>query len=456
MALQNRSPLQCLPFEANTPQGGRTHVAVVKLTLDLVPVGPDLRVQGFTHFLKLAQEQPAILATDAPFGDPLGGSLRWESELAPGKPRCDVLLLGAAHAPRAQPRRRFQASLRLLIPDPEAVSGSRVLLSKRLQVTGPRWLQRRNFLLRTCWWCVKVGTLGLIRRCPWKLTRPRPVAEVPLRYEYSYGGWVQVKAGERAFRRVPRRHWAAGVDRASLQKAQTGVLAEAGWQANPVGRGYAPCWYLRAAKLKRLAAPQIEDPDHPFTARAAWRVMAGKRKAEAAPALQPQGMAPFTRNWAARLQFSGTWDAAWVASGTPYPADFRPEFWNCAHPDLQCPPLAGDEILELINLCPPNGPGAVLDAQGNSLMRFQLPNLTVILWAWQDSGRWVQVPARLDTLILEPAESRVTLIQRAIHPVDPPSQLLELHLTLPGEPATAPPHPFAPQPDLLEASTHGH
>ena len=414
MRVANSARLAFLPFQMNRPGGGVDQVVIIKLTLDLEVAPPGARADGFTHVLKLAPDQAPVEPSDQFFEEGPAGSLRREGELAPGKPRCDVLVLGAAHAPGGRPRRRFLAAIRVLTPDP--VPPRTVLVDKRLQVTGERWLQRRNLLSRLLCGGLRLATLGLFRPSPWKLTSPRPTASVPLRFEYSFGGHVRIQPGDRAFRRVPRRH-----------RAGPGLPAEAWWPANPVGRGYAPLWYLRAARIRRLPAPQIEAAGQSFAARPAWRAMVDPFQARLAPALRLQGLGIVSRGWEARLTLAGTWDSAWALSGTPFPSDFDPRYWNIAHPDLQPAHLRGDEILELTNLCPADAPGATRDPRGATLLRFRLPGLVPGL---RRPGA-APIPAALDTLTLEPAEGRLTLIHRAVFPVGPGNEDPGLTLTLP-------------------------
>jgi hypothetical protein len=436
MDLTNRTPLFCLPLNAVTPEGQRECIVIVKLTLDLVPAGAMLQAQGFTHWLKLSQEQVPIALQDSYHGEFLNSSMRWESDTAAVKPKCDVVVLGEAHAPGGKPHRSFQVRLRL------GTIQSEPLLDKRLRVTGARWLQRRSRLGRVLGWVAGVATLGLWRRCPWSLTRPQTVTVLPLRYEFSFGGHIRAQASDGWSRRVPGRRCLPGVDPASLRRAWAesrtdGLLAEAMWEENFVGCGYAPRWYLKAAGIRRLPAPQIEDPGHPFTAKAAWRAMAGKGHGRFGPALRAQGMGVTTRNAMPRVQWAGTWDQDWAASGTCYPPDYSVAFNNYAHPDLQCRHLEGDEVVELTNLCSMATAGAC-DREGNQVLRFQLPGLFPFLLVVHASGHWNQVAAVLDTVILAPGEGKVTLLQRARFGEDPEPTLLELRMAMAGEPREVP------------------
>jgi hypothetical protein len=235
---------------------------------------------------------------------------------------------------------------------------------------------------------------------------------------FSFGGQVQVGPEERA-------------PKGRMGGAQA-------WESNPGGRGFAPAWYLRSARIRRLPAPQVEDPAHPFSAKAAWKAMMGRLKGDLPPELAPQGLGALPRTAKVRLDHAGTWDQAWAEGGAPYPPDFDPAFWNCAHPDLRCRLLEGDEILELTNLCPARTPGAGRDAWGNTLLRFALPGLFPYVLITREDGDLVPAPALLDTVILEPAEGRVTCLQRACFPALPQARDLALLLIPAGAPRLIP------------------
>ena len=315
----------------------------------------------------------------------------------------------------------------------------RLLLDKRLEVTGERWLKRRNPLVRVLGFLVGVLSLGVLRRTPWFLTRPKPMLALPLRYEFSFGGHLQVRASDAGFRRVPQRHCLPGAVKAKLRRAwdasrTDGLLAEAWWEENPAGRGYAPAWLVKASRIRRLPAPQIQDPEQPFTARAAWRAMNGKVSGRIRAALRPQGFGVISRHWACRLKLAGTWGEDWARSGAPYPPDYSRSCDNCAHPDMRCRHLEGDEEIELINLCAASTPGIISDAEGNQVMRFQLPGLYPFVALGREEGDFEEIPGILDTLVIEPDEARVTLIYKVSFPADPLPETLEIRLSMPGEP----------------------
>lgn len=188
MKLVNHTPFPAMVFEARDLDDVARHVLVVRGTMTLRGVP------------RLSQQQSPLVMGDTHHGDPATSSTRDESDLAPFKPRTDVLVRGTARAPGGVPAGQWEASVTV---------GS---LSKRVRVTGPRaWLREGD---------------------RWRLSAPTPVASVPLRYELAYGGTA--REGDREDR----------------------------CEQNPVGVGYAPPWF-RDGK-DHLAAPQIELPDDPL------------------------------------------------------------------------------------------------------------------------------------------------------------------------------------------------
>ena len=80
-----------------------------------------------------------------------------------------------------------------------------------------------------------------------------------------------------------------------------------------------------------------------------------------------------TLGWMPRRGFLGTYDDKWRKERSPdLPEDFRFEYYNGAHPDLQVNGfLKGDEDVELLNLTPGGKVG------------FQLPGLSVSCKVWK-------------------------------------------------------------------------
>ena len=104
-------------------------------------------------------EGPAtIRLTDDFHGEPGVSATRWEADVAPLKPACDVVVCGSAHAPGGTPCRTCEVALR--------VADGRI--DKRFRITGPRTWHR-----------------GWIRTSP---TDPDVFVTQPVHYGVAFGG----------------------------------------------------------------------------------------------------------------------------------------------------------------------------------------------------------------------------------------------------------------------------
>lgn len=195
------------------------------------------------------------------------------------------------------------------------------------------------------------------------VTEPEPFSEMDLVNEKAFGG-IDTESG--------------------------GVCAE-----NPAGCGF----YTRKSpkNIDGAPLPNLEDPgdlirqwqDHP----------------------RPAGFGIVGKNCQPRFGYLGTYDARWQKERSPAPpADFRPDFYNAAQPDLQVEGyLKGDEEVELINLTP------------DGRLRFRLPGARPAVTVtsadienkgWDAPGTTEDLEMRLDTLCLIPEERRFFLVWR--------------------------------------------
>jgi hypothetical protein len=158
---------------------------------------------------------------------------------------------------------------------------------------------------------------------------------------------------------------------------------------NPVG-----CTQARAARdLQGKPLPNFEDPRQPL---ATWRDRP-----------EPQGFGPLAPHWEARARLAGTYDKRWMSERAPLlPPDFDPGFYNSAPADQQLADYRAGEEVRLIGMTP----------RGRE--RFILPALVVpVLFVTRDLMN--QTKARVDTILIEPAEARVSLVARAVARVRP-------------------------------------
>jgi len=212
-------------------------------------------------------------------------------------------------------------------------------VSKRLKVFGTR-----------VWY---PGVLGMT------LSAAQPFQELPLRWEYAYGG-MDTSNPERAAHE-PR---------------------------NPLGRGVA----ADPSTLKHQPGPQIEDPE----------ILISSSRARPAPA----GVGAIGPQFEPRLRYAGTYDDRWQKERMPLPPlDFDERHNQVAAPGLICPSyLRGGEPVELVGLHE-EGP-----------LQFELPKWAFYVGSWTAQGEQEHRPV-LDTVLLEPNMRSFELTWRACVPV---------------------------------------
>jgi hypothetical protein len=150
MQLRNRTPFAPFTFQSLDLADEPFQVVIVKGTFDIHKDAP----------LERSAEQEPVRTGDEYWDDPRASSLRWEDDLAPFKPRADIVVNATAYAPGGLPAKEWLAGV--------TVGG----VTKQVLVTGPR-----------AW--VYAPPRG------WVLGSPSPTAYVPIRYEHAFGGRIE-------------------------------------------------------------------------------------------------------------------------------------------------------------------------------------------------------------------------------------------------------------------------
>ncbi|AOJ11956.1 DUF2169 family type VI secretion system accessory protein [Burkholderia mayonis] len=406
MEFSNHTPFPALAFESFAPDGASFHTVVLRQTFELR-----------NGSLILAQTQKPLATSDRFHGEPNQSSVAEESDLAPYKPSCDVLINGTAYAPQGRLLPRFVAGVRIVSApirsDEDAgVLTTKVLLDRRLAVTGQRYFARRSLLVRSVNRLVKIGTLGIVRPGDWKLTSAEPIAQLPIRYEYAWGGQCRVDAQNAAVKRVPKASRLDDEQQAAHPDQENIPIAHTICEDNPIGMGFAEPWYVKATKPQKVAAPQIEPGGEPVSVQA-WLAASN---GQTPPSLQPAGFGIVGKAWRSRRELAGTYDEQWLEERHPgLPDDFQFGYWNGAHPAMQVPHLMGNETLLLMNLVPAGTPSSKPDERGNTIMRIALPGHLPMGWIYTDQSLKF-APLLLDTLSVDLSDVSkpvVTLAWRA-------------------------------------------
>jgi hypothetical protein len=179
------------------PSGRELLVVVIKGTFHLPRTADEP--------LRLHEEQVPLIMADTFTGEPGYSAPHYEVDFAPRKKRCDVLLLGSAHAPEGRPATCVPVGLR--------VNG----VTKTFNVVGNRRWQ--------------AGASGV------SASNPEPFTVMPISYDCSFGG-VDNKHED------PAKH--------------------AAFMRNPVGRGFHK--HLKSEWVDGAPLPNTEELNRPITA----------------------------------------------------------------------------------------------------------------------------------------------------------------------------------------------
>jgi hypothetical protein len=278
---------------------------------------------------------PDLEMVDLFTGDPAHSALLSEQDIAPYKPKTDLIIRGHARSFQNTPRRDWPVNVS--IPD---------RLNYGFHVRGPsQWLKPAR---------------------KWQLSQPDPVTEVPLTYEFAYGG--QCSDGETV-------HF---------------------YEQNPAGKGFMT--EAVANDLGSWPAPQIG-------------LLAEFMAASPFEPMAVHGTMPIAKSWLPRRAVAGTFDTAWERDRHPrMPLDYDLGFWNTAPMRLQLDPfLQGDELIEITGV-----------SRNSATVSLQLPGAKLMLQSRSDPHEPL-VAMALDTVDLnvdsvDDGHITITLLWRALVP----------------------------------------
>ncbi len=381
----NHTPWPSQYFQHIDPQGEVFHVMVCRLTYSLSQF--DCGQGELPVPLLLAPEAQAPLCTADRFtGEANASSVIEESDFAPYKPKCDVLLVNAiAYPPGGKPMRRWPVGFRL---------GDAI--TKTLQVTGPR----------------RMGLLGP--------SEPEAIDQVPIRYELAFGGpnLIAQSLALDAYANPPTRN--AQPDR--LIEARAEVAREVGaklppfYTPNPIGCG-------RQGKAIMEANVALAKIEGAVLTAEQQRALEGIARSTPKPAPQIEafdrsyqgqedgypvvGLGPVGRWWQPRVALAGTHDAHWKRTQWPKsPLDHDYRYWNCAPEDQQIDYPQGGEDFALVNLTPRAAPDG-------GPVRFALPTQDLQLLVRLNVGVLMFAPMHIDTVIVDFHAGTLTIVRRA-------------------------------------------
>lgn len=384
MEFRNLTPFAAMQFKMLDLEDNENYVVVMKVGYRLEPDASG----GFR--VRVRDDDAAVLSIqDEYLGNMNISSVIQESDLAPFKPACDIIISGSACADNGSPVLKQTVSVKI-----NNASGHSIL-EKKLTVNG-----KRDFLKN------KITK-------QWSLTEPEPFIRQPVIWEAAFGGECRINESDSGADSVPKADRLTDIQKASHPDSENLPLAHSVCENNPVGKGFITPWYARATQADRYPAPQITDPRYPFTAEDFDSLIAGRADLTAKQ-FQPAGFGFTGRAWLPRRQKAGTYDEAWLKNRHPgLPEDFDFHYWNAAPADQQIPFPTLPLSVALQGFSPDGG------------IRFSLPAHEAFVLLRMDDGMILPREMNLDTLHIDAGSLDVTLCWRFVLPASVPVRVIE-------------------------------
>jgi hypothetical protein len=326
MEFKNLTPFDALAYTSLDTHDREYHTVAMSVGYAIKPRSTE-RSKTKTEYYDahVLDEQPLPLClADEHHGDPATTSLKRESDLAPYKPKCDVVVIGKAYP--EQPSSNFEARLHLQ-------HGSNTLIDKTLRCMGQREFVRDG------------GMGGWLREGvnptkAYTASSPEVVSSVDLRYELAFGGTCL----------VPNPDYAKAVERAknraNSKLTESEFLMNEVCYRNPLGAGWMAQGYFDAlGQTKQGLPPTLRAAQIMLAGQSLRHLVQTKQDGENLTAQQMAqydygqtvaGFGALNKAWAPRLALAGTYDDAWLNDRHPYlPKDFDFAYWNGSPVDQQ-------------------------------------------------------------------------------------------------------------------------
>ncbi len=396
MEFRNLTPFSVMRYKMLNKADHALHVVVMKAGFRLVKTS-DGRCEA--HIL---DQQPLPLCIqDTYLGELNRSPVVQESDLAPFKPACDVIINATGYAPAGKPCTAFPVNVRLSTPAGES------LLDKTLLLTGERQFVRQF-----------TGE--------WLLSDPQLFTSLPVDYRFAFGGeGIVYPEDEGVAGRVEQKYRLNEAQRAAHPEQEHLPVAHHVCVSNPHGCGYTEPWYLHATRKTALPAPRIlsvscslQDTDFESLAQGTADLRA--------PQYQPAGFGIIGRSWQSRLSKAGTYDPHWLETRHPYlPEDFDFGYWNGAPQDQQIPFPTSAIRVELTNLTP------------DGHLSVTLPHHQALVLLRLENGKILPQPMLMDTLLVDLDSMTIAQTWRYVADTDMPLRVMETRYEVePGALAT--------------------
>lgn len=319
---------------------------------------------------------PSLCVQDEYTGEINQSSVRYESDLAPYKPKCDVIINGIGYAPGGKETTSFNVSA--TIRD----QNNKIVLQKTILVQGEK--QYRPFL-----WAADE-------------TEIEPFKKLPIDYQYAFGGENKIYEDNPYAENLKDKDKLTE-EMIANHPEEKPPLAHTAYEANTIGRGFADSWYIKATKKEiDFDAPRILDPEYPFTVTSFVKQLKGSRDSIE---FEPAGFGVIPRTAPNRRLLAGTYDEEWAENRHPYlPKDFDFSYWNGAPIDQQIEYPTNGMKIQLTNL------------SKNGQWVMEIPEHRAFILMRMLNGALIPVLFNIDTIIIEPELNQVLITHRLMFP----------------------------------------
>lgn len=378
MEFRNLTPFSVMNYKMLDTDDIEHHVIAMKVKYSLIHFSDDI-------YQARIETDETLYIQDEYLTDPFCSCVKTESDLSPFKPLCDVIIIGTARAPNSEPVTQFTTSL--------TVTGNNTkLIEKKLNIFGSRNFKKVNG--------------------EWSISEPDGFTELPLRYEYAFGGECKIYPDE-PYSRIEEQYLLSESNRNRHPESPSSPIAHGYHQSNPAGKGYTQNWYVKAKALDYIEAHRIEDIKYPFDINQYVDVITADGDLNS-DCFMPGGFGVIARCWQPRLRKAGTYDDTWLNNRHPYlPKDFDFNYWNCGPGDQQIPYPGTDITINVTNMTQ------------KGTLQVTLPGHRAFLLARLENGPILPVILNLDTIILDTDNLSLSLTFRQKLSADLPIRALE-------------------------------
>lgn len=446
MALENQTPFPALMFSSADPNKLEHKIVVMKVSYRIVRFGTD------QWGLELITDGSVPLClTDEYWGEIGESSVKIESDLAPYKPMCDVVLNGSAYTPEAKEMTAIAVRMKLSYPElakelkkpqePKPLNPMMPLTeSQKKQWQTDLAIYEKNLkhqqvqkkhitLFEKTLSVLGESTFKPNTLLPgWKRTSLKTFTSLPIRWDYAFGGHQCVYK--------------------SVDQAGQPIFNEMCY-SNPLGTGWIEEGYFdaceKANKFRRnedkinnykdIEAPRIEfhmqrQPKPALVKHPKHNQLNAKLmdKISQKYPYAPAGYGFIGRPWTPRIALAGTYDDQWVENQHPYPPqDMDYGYWNGAPKDQQIEFFYPNTRVELWNLTP-------LEQSNKGYIRFDFLGHRPFIKVFFKSGEMLPFPMITDTVLIDTDNMIVSLTHKSwIRSDTAPFDRVETHLSVEAE-----------------------